>query len=365
MCNTPVISLLFYNEIKYFQVNKTLNVNQGDIVRVIAPARKSPDTALPIIKTYVESLGLVANISADIYGTIDPFYSNTDEYRANDLISALVDDRVKIIWCIRGGTGSIRLIPYLEEKLPAKLNHKIFIGYSDITVLHLYLQKKYGWQTLQGPMLEAIALEQYDRSSESVVLLERFIFEQQDKMCVSSTKLNENQLPVTRIESQVIGGNVALVEASIGTLWEVDARGKILFLEDVGESAYSIERSLDHMTQAGVFNSVDAVIFGDFTQADSNDLMNLVLQRFAQSVSFPVFRAPGIGHGTVNYPLPFSTFTEINHIESDSYLICVNNIQDTQGIQDIGSSSSSNIRISNSNFLISLIIVNVCYYFVK
>lgn len=118
-------------------------------MRVVAPARKTPDSALPLIKTYIESLGLVANISENIYSTDDPFYANTDENRANDLISALLDDNVKIIWCVRGGTGSIRLVPFLDDKLPATLNHKIFIGYSDITVLHLYFESKYGWQTIQ------------------------------------------------------------------------------------------------------------------------------------------------------------------------------------------------------------------------
>lgn len=119
-------------------------------MRIIAPSRKTPDTTLPLIKTYVdETLKLVANISDDIYSNEDPFYSNTDEYRANDLISALLDDNVRIIWCVRGGTGAIRLVPYLEAKLPAQLDHKILIGYSDITVLHLYFQYKYGWQTIQ------------------------------------------------------------------------------------------------------------------------------------------------------------------------------------------------------------------------
>lgn len=233
---------------------------------------------------------------------------------------------MKIIWCIRGGTGSIRLIPYLESQLPPTLNHKIFIGYSDITVLHLYLQKKYGWQTIQGPMLDAIASGRYDRESESVLSLEDLIFERKDKICVESKKLDENA-PVTRIQSKIVGGNAVLVETSIGTLWEVNAQGKMLFLEDVEESAYSIERSLDHMKQSGIFNRVDAVIFGDFTKADNDSLMNLVLQRFAQSVSFSVFKLTGIGHGPINYPLPFDTFTEINRIDTVTYELCVNNIE--------------------------------------
>lgn len=136
-----------------FQIDeKTLNVKVGDVVRIIAPSCKYSDKNLPSIKAYIESLGLVAQISENIFTDDDPFYSNTDKFRANDLIDALTDENVKIIWCIRGckdlGRGSIRLIPYLKDKLPAKLNQKIFIGYNDITVLHLYFQYRYGWQTI-------------------------------------------------------------------------------------------------------------------------------------------------------------------------------------------------------------------------
>lgn len=131
-----------------------MNVNPGDIVKVIAPGSKGTVAGLPKIEAYIELLQLEANISENIYSSADLFYSNTDAFRADDFISALLDDNIKIIWCVRGGGGSIRLIPYLEENLPAKLNHKIFVGYSDITVLHLYLQKKYGWQTIQVGLSE-------------------------------------------------------------------------------------------------------------------------------------------------------------------------------------------------------------------
>lgn len=120
----------------------------GDIVKVIAPGCKGEPENLTFVKHYIESLGLVANISENIYSDVDPIYSNSDEFRANDLVSALLDDNVKVIWGIRGGTGSIRIIPLLEEKLPATLKQKIFIGYSDVTALHIYLQYKYGWQTI-------------------------------------------------------------------------------------------------------------------------------------------------------------------------------------------------------------------------
>jgi len=305
---------------------KSLMANPGDVVRVVAPAGKGAQSSLPLIKNYVESLGLVADISLNIYNQSEPFYSNSDEFRASDLISALLNDTVKVIWCIRGGSGTMRLIPYLEERLPETLPQKILIGYSDITVLHLYLANKYGWQTLHGPMLEGIVTGQYDPIGSSVVSLTDLIFDRRQSICLPQLTMLDENTPVAGIQSQVVGGNLALVEASIGTLWQVNASGKILFLEDTGEAAYSVERSLDHMKQAGVFKLVDAVIFGDFTGADSTTLMNLALKRFAQSVSFSVFRMAGIGHGSVNYPLPLSTFTEIVRIDSDTYHFCVNNI---------------------------------------
>ncbi|KAJ6645445.1 putative carboxypeptidase [Pseudolycoriella hygida] len=321
--------------------DETFNVSLGDIVKIVAPASKSSDSALPLIKNYIESLGLVANISDNIYSTVDPFYSNTDEFRANDLISALVDDNVKVIWCVRGGTGSIRLVPFLEEKLPPVLTHKIFIGYSDITVLHLYLQSKYGWQTIQGPMADAISTGRYDLTSESVVSLEALIFETQDRICLNATKLN-SRINVTRIESKVVGGNAALVEASIGTLWQVNTKGRIFFLEDVGEAAYSIERSLDHMKQAGIFNDVDAVIFGDFTETN-DELMTVVFDRFAEWASFPVFRVTGMGHGPVNLPLPFLTPSYINSIDGVTYEFCVDNIQNQKTTSVISGQANRNL----------------------
>lgn len=197
-------------------------------------------------------------------------------------------------------------------------------------------------------MLEAIATGQYSPLSESVVSLEALIFERQEKICLPLTRLNDH-VNVTRIESKVVGGNAALVEASIGTLWEVNTKERVFFLEDVGEAPYSIERSLDHMKQAKIFNGVDAVIFGDFTETD-NDLMDVVFDRFAESVSFPVFRLTGMGHGTINYPLPFLTYTEIS-VDGLTYQFCVNNIQNT-----ITSNSNSVYAASNKHFLMAFMI---------
>ncbi|KAG4078485.1 hypothetical protein HA402_009197 [Bradysia odoriphaga] len=100
------------------------------------------------------------------------------------------------------------------------------------------------------------------------------------------------------------------------------------------------------MKQARIFDGADAVIFGDFTQADNNTLMNIVFDRFAESVSFPVFRVTGIGHGSVNIPLPFLTYTEMRNVEGLDYEFCVDNIQNYS--RDNTNSTDNNNNNSNS-----------------
>ncbi|ODN01885.1 hypothetical protein Ocin01_04785 [Orchesella cincta] len=302
--------------------------NPGDLVRVVAPAGKGSSQNLPRITEYIESLGLVAQITDNIYDQDEPFYSNFDEFRANDLISAILDDNCKIIWCIRGGAGCNRLIKYLDERLPTEPppTPKLLIGYSDITVLHIYLHKKYNWPTLHGAMLEAVVNGSYDPDSNSIRFLLELIFNRITTVCYSElTRLDEGAQPTLPIAGAVVGGNLTLVEASIGTNWEINTEDKILFIEDISVAAYSLERSLSHMVQVGMFEKAKAVIFGDFTSADSQQLIQFVQQRFATDplINCPVFVLPGIGHGDVNLPLPLNTSAEIKYVEGlNAYQLC-------------------------------------------
>ncbi|CAL8114072.1 unnamed protein product [Orchesella dallaii] len=314
-------------EIEVCIMNK-FRANPGDLVRVVAPAGKGSSQNLPLIKEYIESLGLVAQITDNIYDQDEPFYSNFDEFRANDLISAILDDNCKIIWCIRGGAGCNRLIQYLDERLPTQPppNPKLLIGYSDITVLHMYLHKKYNWPTLHGAMMEAVVNGSYDPESNSILFLLGLIFNRITTVCYPElTRLDGGSVLTDPITGAVVGGNLTLVEASIGTNWEINTEGKILFLEDISVPAYSLERSLSHMIQVGLFENTKAVIFGDFTSADSQTLIRFAQQRFATDplINCPVFVIPGIGHGDVNLPLPLNTSAEIRFVEAlNEYQLC-------------------------------------------
>ncbi|MGL9718388.1 MAG: LD-carboxypeptidase [Wolbachia sp.] len=306
-----IIRLLYF----IFILCVNTGIHAAHQVDIIAPSSTGKESDLAAIKEYVEALGFYPRISKKIYSSDNPFYSNSDEFRANDLINALTDDS-KVIWCIRGGTGASRLILYLE-KLPndkkerIAQNKKILIGYSDITALHIYLQAKYDWQTLHGTMLEMIVNNSV--SEGSVKKLTELILSKRDSIRFDNLKIINNGIKLKngRLESKIVGGNMTLVENSIGTAWQVNAKGKILFLEDIRVYPYAMERSLDHLKQAHILDEVQAVIFGNFTNSGNDDLVEVVKERFAKSVNFPVFTVQGIGHGYTNNPLPLNTRTII------------------------------------------------------
>lgn len=295
-------------------------------------------------------------MTENIYAVQPLGYSNTDEFRLNDLISALTDDS-KVIWCIRGGRSPSGLIALLEQRLPATLKHKIFIGQSAITVLHLYLQQKYGWQTIHGSNLDYVGIGFYDGSEEaqaSLVALTDLILDRHQSICLPLMTRIDNRPSVDQINSRVVGGNLELVETSLGTFWQVDTRGRILFLEDAGRPAWRIEMSLDHLKLAGVFDHVEAVVFGDFTGADDDTVVEMAFQRLSQNVSFPIFKLSGVGHDNINYPLPLLAPAQITRINSNTFQLCVNNVND-----DIISDSSNDGRSTlknRSNFLINILI---------
>lgn len=159
------------------------------------------------------------------------------------------------------------------------------------------------------------------------------IFERKNKICFQALKLNS--IDATRIESKIVGGNSATVEQSVRTSWEVETKGRILFLEEVAENGDHIEKRLDYLKQTRIFNDVAAVVFGNFAEAEEDWLIDFVLKRFAKSVPFPVFRVHGIGHGKINYPLPLLTRCEITSVDGGvKYELCVENIRYDAMIDD-------------------------------
>lgn len=285
-----------------------LPLQAGDIIDIVAPASRWVDGELQQIQDLLQAWGLKARIPDNVYGN-DLLCANSDEQRFLQLSNALADKSSAAVWCLRGGYGVTRLIPQLLQIAPPPQT-KLFIGLSDITALHIFLQDKWGWQTLHAPSASQIAAQKI--VPEDIAAFKQLIFGQQRQLTYPLVALNKIRADVT---APITGGNLTLVQASIGTPWQIDAADKILFLEEVNERGYRIDRMLVHLTQAGILHKVKAILFGDFIgglEPDGSSLIAPVLSRFAQQQQVPVYQCPGIGHDSKSAPLPFGRPAEIN-----------------------------------------------------
>jgi muramoyltetrapeptide carboxypeptidase len=207
----------------------------------------------------VEALGFRVRVGESCTATTRRGYAAADpEVRAKDLMDGFQDREVKAIWCVRGGSTAWELPPLLDEAV-IRENPKAFIGFSDITTLHLYLNQRCGLVTYHGPTANRV-LDWTEFSAESLW----------SALAGEKEYRNPPGEPVRPLRpgtarGPLVGGNLSLVASSIGTPWQVDARGKVLYLEDVGEGVYALERKLSQLQYAGVLDEASAVVLGAFT----------------------------------------------------------------------------------------------------
>lgn len=281
----------------------------GAIVDIIAPAGGCAPESLEQIKTLLKNWQLTPRISPELLGE-DLLCANTDENRFEQLQEALFNTESSAVWCVRGGYGCTRLMPELL-KLKAPKTNKLFIGFSDITTLHLFLQQQWHWQTLHGPSANQVAHDRIDAAS--IQELKKLIFGELNQLIFSLVPLNTKH--ATPIKAPITGGTLTLIQTSLGTPWQIDTKNKILFLEEVNESAYRIDRMLQHLQHSGILQHVKAILLGDFiAPQESKDatLIQSVLARFANEQHIPVLHIPGIGHGKTNRSLPLGSNAELN-----------------------------------------------------
>lgn len=278
----------------------TLKLN--DTIDIIAPGAKCHPEVLVKLKNFLASWQLNCHIPDDIFGD-DILCANSAEKRFQQLQAALSNSQSKAIWCLVGGYGCTQLIPALE-KMSKPTHSKIFMGFSDITALHIFLQDKWGWTTLHCPSARQSALGIVPE--ESLHLLKNSLFNPAAPIHYDVLPMNTMAEISNAIHAPIIGGNLHLIQASLGTQWQPSTTNKILFFEETNERGYRIARVFDHLRQVGMLDDIKGVLIGDFTggnEADGSSHVESVLQEFARTLQKPVFRVNHIGHGKINNPL--------------------------------------------------------------
>lgn len=270
-------------------------------VTIVAPASGGTAKSVESVYKYAAMLGVTLPSDAVRPGTV-PYNAQNDDVRLALLGQALTDTDTRVVWAMRGGYGSSRLLEGLAQ-LPLPVTPKIFIGYSDMTFVHMFLQKQ-GWRTIHGSMFSEIGNSAKD--SENFLLLGEILAGRTSELRYGGI-VPYNQAAKDRKEpvcASITGGNLTCLASAAGTPWFVEAAGRILFLEDVKEPGYKIDRMLTQLKQTGQLDDVEAILLGSFSQGDNNT--EYALERFAMAYDKPVFRTSMFGHGRKNYPLVFN-----------------------------------------------------------
>jgi len=280
---------------------KPRGIRQDGVVGVVAPAGTVCEEELNKGVLRLEGLGWKVRLGASVLRR-NRYLAGSDAQRVADLHQMFSDPEVDAVICARGGSGTARLIPLLDrERLAA--HPKIFIGCSDITTILLYLHVCLGQVVFHGPMVAPNFGRDTSAKMEEVLL----------GLCSGqSLSLSEPGIRVLRTgraEGSLVGGCLTLLCTSIGTPFEVPTEDRILFIEDVDEAPYKVDRMMSYLKSLGKFDRVRGIVFGEMVRCHfpdgSSDRLEDVLMEILAGYEIPILFGFPSGHGPLNLPLPF------------------------------------------------------------
>jgi len=288
---------------------KPPNLKKGDTIIILSPAgklksRTSVDPGIELANHW----GLVVFFGNHMLAQ-DHTFAGTDKERLEDLQKALDNPSIKAIWCARGGYGTVRIIDDLNFTKFLE-NPKWIIGYSDITVLHNKVHQL-GYQTIHGQMPLTLELEN-PVQKPSIVSLQYALFGKKLNYKLPSSKYNR----LGESKGQLVGGNLSLVYSMLGSDISLNMNGKILFIEDVGEALYHIDRMMISLKRAGYFEQCRGLIVGDFRLKENKgnkfgkSLEEIVLESI-EGTNFPVVFDFQAGHIDDNRALIFGDYVDL------------------------------------------------------
>jgi len=276
-------------------------LKKGDTIALVAPAGilNNFENKIDIAKKIFEGWGLNVIIGDNIYNR-NGHFAGTDKERIKDLQKVLDNKSIKAIWCVRGGYGTIRIIDHLNFEKFSK-NPKWIIGFSDITVLHNKLNIM-GYESIHGMMISNI--DEIKADHKSLIKLKSTLFGDDLNYVIKSNKENK----IGKSNGIITGGNLTLIHSTIGSNIEISTNNKILFLEEIGEHIYKIDRMLYSLKRAGYFDECKGLIIGQISDIKTNSTefgmtINELILDLLKEYNFPIIFDFPAGHEIDNYPI--------------------------------------------------------------
>ena len=294
----------------------------GDTAALAAPSSPAFDTSrIDFAAGYLKELGFKVNIGQSCYATYG-YLAGNDRLRADDINRAFANPDVKGIFCLRGGYGAGRILDMLDYNT-IRTNPKFFCGYSDITALHCAINQQTGLMTFHTPVVGESTFPKAD--GYTLANMNKYIFEQDiSGQIVNSPGEAWQFLNAGTARGILCGGNLSVLASLMGTAYEPDTRGKIIFIEDVGEKPYRIDRMLNQLRLGGKFEKCAGVIFGSFTDCNpGNPAASLTILEIINNLALdvPVLYNLRAGHCLPTTSLPMGAVVQMDSAANSLHIL--------------------------------------------
>lgn len=330
----PVNHLLSFpsndeNHAEKISIIKPKHLKEGDRIALVAPGSYISESELQDSVKDLSDLGFQVTFSEKL--TLqNGYFSGTDQQRAEDLMDMFEREDVDAIMCVRGGYGCARILPLLDYSV-IKKHPKILIGYSDVTALLYGIFRKTGLITFHGPVATS-TFNDFTVNNFKRVLMN---LNPDRKYFNANPSSDENIYGVRTLvngkaKGRLVGGNLSIMVSLIGTKYDVDYSNKIIFIEEVGEEPYRIDRMLTQLIQADKFKNAAGVMMGIFSKCEPREkdpsfsksfsLMEVLTDRFF-NMKIPVVYGMSFGHVKDKFTIPFGALAELDTNEQSFTLL--------------------------------------------
>jgi muramoyltetrapeptide carboxypeptidase len=298
-------------------------LRRGDTIGIVAPAGPVDRQRIDRAITRLHQRGFHTKTYGDIYRSAG-YLAGDDSTRAAELMAAFADPHSAAVWCARGGYGTLRLLHRLDFDL-VRSHPKPFIGFSDITALHIALVQRTGLIAFHGPNLQDGFGKSDDMPPPNEKALWRALLADSQQQSRSGYEFDTSNLDNVNLRplssgvasGPLVGGNLAVLAGLMGTPLEIETTGRILFLEDVSERLYRLDRYLAQLRLAGKLQAAAGVLLGSFSyeegeQPESPLAVDALLEEYFQPLGVPVLAGFPAGHAQYNFTLPMGATVKLD-----------------------------------------------------
>jgi muramoyltetrapeptide carboxypeptidase len=297
---------------------KPKRLSSGETVGIIAPSSGIDQADLDKSLQNMADLGFKTKLGKSV-SKVNGFLAGTDKERLEDLHWAFADKTIDAVWCIRGGYGATRFLPQIDFKL-IKKNPKIFIGYSDITALHTAIYQNCGLVTFHGPVAASTYSDYAKKHVVNTLMNPSAPYKIElspDNVAKEAIAFKTEVITKGKAKGKLIGGNLSLLTAMSGTPYGLrETKGKLLFIEDVGEKPYRLDRMFVQLKQSINLRELAGIALGVFAECDAPDdksqnVLDVVKDQLG-NLGIPVIYGLSFGHIRDQFTLPIGIEAELD-----------------------------------------------------